>query len=321
MAWPAHSPSRTTRTDGVPAAWAAVAPRRAASSRSPWSSDPARPTRPRSLARPGDRPRRARRWTTRGCATSAPPSSPRRQGQLAAVDWMFNGWGAQDWATWEQRREDRRARLRAGRGAHVRLAAWSTRAAASTSTARARCCSPRPCSSIPSATRTGRARRSRRSSTRSGHPQGDLAAARADRATTTNTARSATSTSSPRSPGPASWSPTPSPTRPTPTTSSARRTWRCCAPRPTRGPLAGSRRDPRADRPPGRPRLGRLLVHQPLPLQRRRGPVRLRRPARRERGRDLPPPFPERTVTLVDARTIFAGGGGIHCITQQQPKV
>ncbi|WP_327353225.1 agmatine deiminase family protein [Streptomyces sp. NBC_01304] len=31
--------------------------------------------------------------------------------------------------------------------------------------------------------------------------------------------------------------------------------------------------------------------------------------------------FPRRTVTLVDARTIFAGGGGIHCITQQQPKV
>ncbi|MFJ6083338.1 agmatine/peptidylarginine deiminase [Streptomyces sp. NPDC092369] len=31
--------------------------------------------------------------------------------------------------------------------------------------------------------------------------------------------------------------------------------------------------------------------------------------------------FPERTVTLVDARTIFSGGGGIHCITQQQPRV
>ncbi|UGY93779.1 agmatine deiminase family protein [Streptomyces gobiensis] len=31
--------------------------------------------------------------------------------------------------------------------------------------------------------------------------------------------------------------------------------------------------------------------------------------------------FPDRTVTLVDARTIFAAGGGIHCITQQQPKV
>ncbi|MGW0701830.1 agmatine deiminase family protein [Streptomyces sp. NPDC002867] len=31
--------------------------------------------------------------------------------------------------------------------------------------------------------------------------------------------------------------------------------------------------------------------------------------------------YPGRTVTLVDARTIFAGGGGIHCITQQQPQV
>ncbi|NWF25210.1 agmatine deiminase family protein [Streptomyces sp. PKU-EA00015] len=31
--------------------------------------------------------------------------------------------------------------------------------------------------------------------------------------------------------------------------------------------------------------------------------------------------YPDRTVTLVDARTIFAGGGGIHCITQQQPQV
>lgn len=30
--------------------------------------------------------------------------------------------------------------------------------------------------------------------------------------------------------------------------------------------------------------------------------------------------FPSRTVTLVDARAIFAGGGGIHCITQQQPR-
>lgn len=30
--------------------------------------------------------------------------------------------------------------------------------------------------------------------------------------------------------------------------------------------------------------------------------------------------FPQRTVTLVDARTVFAAGGGIHCITQQQPR-
>ncbi|MDH6116097.1 agmatine deiminase family protein [Kitasatospora sp. GAS204B] len=31
--------------------------------------------------------------------------------------------------------------------------------------------------------------------------------------------------------------------------------------------------------------------------------------------------FPGRKVELVDAREIFANGGGIHCITQQQPKV
>ncbi|MFE0079851.1 agmatine deiminase family protein, partial [[Kitasatospora] papulosa] len=26
-------------------------------------------------------------------------------------------------------------------------------------------------------------------------------------------------------------------------------------------------------------------------------------------------------VTPVDARTILAGGGGIHCVTQQQPRI
>ena len=30
--------------------------------------------------------------------------------------------------------------------------------------------------------------------------------------------------------------------------------------------------------------------------------------------------LPDRAVELVDARPIFARGGGIHCITQQQPK-
>jgi agmatine deiminase len=29
--------------------------------------------------------------------------------------------------------------------------------------------------------------------------------------------------------------------------------------------------------------------------------------------------YPGRTVELVDARALFARGGGIHCITQQQP--
>ncbi len=31
--------------------------------------------------------------------------------------------------------------------------------------------------------------------------------------------------------------------------------------------------------------------------------------------------YPDREIVLVDAREIFARGGGIHCITQQQPKV
>ncbi|GLF98932.1 agmatine deiminase family protein [Streptomyces yaizuensis] len=31
--------------------------------------------------------------------------------------------------------------------------------------------------------------------------------------------------------------------------------------------------------------------------------------------------YPGREVVLVDARPVFAGGGGIHCITQQQPRV
>ncbi len=31
--------------------------------------------------------------------------------------------------------------------------------------------------------------------------------------------------------------------------------------------------------------------------------------------------YPRRTVTAVDPRPLFARGGGIHCITRQQPAV
>jgi agmatine deiminase len=40
------------------------------------------------------------------------------------------------------------------------------------------------------------------------------------------------------------------------------------------------------------------------------------------RARDiLEAAYPGRRAVTVDARQIFAGGGGIHCITQQQPAV
>ena len=61
------------------------------------------------------------------------------QGALGAVDWVFNGWGAQAVGELGARREDRRHRRRARRGHAASPHRWSTRAAASTSTARARC--------------------------------------------------------------------------------------------------------------------------------------------------------------------------------------
>lgn len=30
--------------------------------------------------------------------------------------------------------------------------------------------------------------------------------------------------------------------------------------------------------------------------------------------------YPDYQITQIDALDVFAGGGGIHCITQQQPK-
>ncbi|MEK9577914.1 MAG: agmatine deiminase family protein, partial [Aquiluna sp.] len=31
--------------------------------------------------------------------------------------------------------------------------------------------------------------------------------------------------------------------------------------------------------------------------------------------------YPGRKIELIDARELFARGGGIHCITQQQPAI
>ena len=77
------------------------------------------------------------------------------EGRLGAVDWVFNGWGQQEWATW-----DRDAEIAPGsspepapRASHRH---WSTRGAPFTSTGRAPCSSPSRCCSTPTATRDGR---------------------------------------------------------------------------------------------------------------------------------------------------------------------
>lgn len=71
-----------------------------------------------------------------------------RPGVLGAVDWIFNGWGAPEWAEW--RKAAQHARIVAGAvGAELVSSALVNEGAASTSTERALCSSPRPCSSTP----------------------------------------------------------------------------------------------------------------------------------------------------------------------------
>ncbi|CPZ23858.1 Putative agmatine deiminase [Mycobacteroides abscessus] len=71
-------------------------------------------------------------------------------GRVAAVDWVFNGWGARDWARWDN---DAHIGRFVGQLAGVETShpPWSTKAEASRLTARARCWSPKLCSSIPRA--------------------------------------------------------------------------------------------------------------------------------------------------------------------------
>ena len=76
---------------------------------------------------------------------------PDRPGVLGAVDWIFNGWGAPDWAEWQTSAGIARVvaeHLNAERIDSLLV----PRAADCTSTAPAPCCSPRPCSSTRAAT-------------------------------------------------------------------------------------------------------------------------------------------------------------------------
>ena len=217
------------------------------------------------------------------------------KGELAAVDWTFNGWGAQDWARWDHDSKIARARRRPRRSPPRTRRGSSTRAAASTSTARARSCSPRPSSSAPSATPAGPGSRSRRRSTPASAPPRRSGCRAASPATTRPRLRHPRPRRHRRRlrPRPASSSSTPSATPPTPTSRSASRSSRLL-----QGQTDARGRTLRIVEVPAPTvlkddeRLGRLLVHQPLPLQRRRRPVRLRRPARRDRGGHLPRSLP-----------------------------
>jgi agmatine deiminase len=75
-------------------------------------------------------------------------------GRLGAVDWVFNGWGAQSWARWEHDAQVG-ATVAAAAGAEVVSSKLVNEGGASTSTGTAACCSPRPSSSIPTAIPAG----------------------------------------------------------------------------------------------------------------------------------------------------------------------
>ena len=296
MAWPGPNPTfDDARTSPRPAGPGRTWPGdRAASSRSPWCAARARPPRRPGPARPGHRHRRAR--TRRRLDARHRPHLPhRRQGRLAAVDWTFNGWGAQDWARWEHDAKIAALCRRTWPARPTYASQLVNEGGASTSTARARSCSPRPCSSDPSRNPGWTSEQVEAEiHAQLGTTQGDLAAARTDRRL------------------PAARLRHPRPCRHRRRLRPPRRRRRHSQPDPAHpdhevckeiigaaagpdrrpGPPPGGRRGPRPDGPGGGRPLGRLLLHQPLPLQRRRRALRLRRPARRDRGRDLPPAVP-----------------------------
>ena len=242
-------------------------------------------------------------------------------GRLGAVDWVFNGWGAPGLGRAGTRTRSIGADV-AGtlRGQPRRLSRSSTRAAASRSTARAPCSSPKLCSSIRAATRD-----SARPTSRPNWP-GPSAPRHVvwlPRGLTRDSERFGTRghvdiVAAIPSPGTAAG--------PFPAESGTPRfrgqPGHHQPPRhhPGRGrPGMEHHRSPRPGNPDGRGRLRRLQLHQPSGGQRRCHRLHVRRPEDEKALRILGDAYPGRSVVGIDARELFARGGGIHCITQQQP--
>ncbi len=215
------------------------------------------------------------------------------KGELAAVDWTFNGWGAQDWARWEHD-----AKI----GAYVAdLAGAKTYASKLVNEGGAIHVDGEGTVLLTETVQLGPERNpdwTREQVEAEIHAHlGTRKAIWLPRGLTgdyprTASARSAMSTSWPPSPAPESWSRTPAGSgAPRPRGDQGGHRPAPGRDRRARAP-SGGRRGPGPDDPAGRRPLGRLLLHQPLPLQRRGGPVRLRRPARRARGRRLSTALP-----------------------------
>ncbi len=215
-----------------------------------------------------------------------------RPGVLGAVDWIFNGWGAPDWAEWQKSAGIARVvaehlgaeridslLVAEGGGLHVD----GTGTVLLTETVQL---DPRrnPFATAPASRPRWPARSARPM------PSGSPADSPA---TTTTSAPTGTSTSSRPSPHRTTCSSTSRRMPPTPT---SRCRSSCAESCPTRSPPAAARcgsRHPGADRLARRRGLARLELHQPPRHQRRRRALRLRRRDRRcarprDRGRRLP---------------------------------
>ena len=299
--------------------WAAVANAAAGFEPVTMVVDPSAMARPHGASRARSRSSR-RRSTTTGCATSARPSSIGDDGALGAVDWTFNGWGANAWATWE--RDDRIAAHR--RGPRRRRAPPLTarergrrhprRRRGHGPAHRDRAARPAPQSvREQAARRVGAAAHDRRDDASSGSRAGS-------HATTSRRARAATSTWWRPSPSPAAFCCTGRTTRRTPTTRSCARCARCSE---------------QATDAAGRS-LEIIELPAPETLRDEDGFVDWNYANHLvvnggviacgygEPEADAAPPAIlgdayDREVVTIDARPILERGGGIHCITQQQP--